>query len=176
MTPNESLKPCPFCGSRAVWFKTGRCIGIECADGMDCPGRAQTNVYDPEHRQTVIEQWNLRAPSPLMQNGPEGETVAQVDKSPETQGLAVDKYAILQGRPAAVEPTDFDAWWETDGPNTTSVYEAAKSAWEARAPAPISDERIVEIWSPGPSRPVLGKNKIIAFARALLVEAGGRHD
>jgi hypothetical protein len=55
-----TLLPCPFCGCKAVWFKTGRDIGIECEDGFDCPGRAQTNVYDPEHRQDVIAQWNRR--------------------------------------------------------------------------------------------------------------------
>lgn len=54
------LLPCPFCGCKAVWFKTGRDIGIECEDGFDCPGRAQTNVYEPEHREDVIAEWNRR--------------------------------------------------------------------------------------------------------------------
>jgi hypothetical protein len=56
----EKLLPCPFCGCKAVWFKTGRDIGIECEDGFDCPGRAQTNVYEPQYRQDVIAQWNRR--------------------------------------------------------------------------------------------------------------------
>jgi len=57
---SDKLLPCPFCGTSAKWFKTGRDIGIECGDGFDCPGRAQTNVYDPEHRETVIAEWNRR--------------------------------------------------------------------------------------------------------------------
>lgn len=32
--------------------------------------------------------------------------------------------------PAAREPLTFEEWWESDGPNTVSAYEAARSTWE----------------------------------------------
>lgn len=54
------LKRCPFCGEAAQWFKEGRSVGVECLQQEDCPGRAQTNTYDPEHRDLAVDAWNLR--------------------------------------------------------------------------------------------------------------------
>jgi hypothetical protein len=60
-TTNDQLKPCPFCGTPAKWFKTGRDIGIECGEESDCPGNAQTDTYAPEHREACVRTWNRRA-------------------------------------------------------------------------------------------------------------------
>ena len=59
-TPTIPLLPCPFCGSRAQWFRTGREGGVECAELEDCPGRAQTDVYAPEHFDSAAAVWNRR--------------------------------------------------------------------------------------------------------------------
>ena len=60
--PTGNLLPCPFCGSKAKWFKTGRNVGIECGDLDGCPARAQTDVYDIEHKDAAVGQWNMRSP------------------------------------------------------------------------------------------------------------------
>jgi hypothetical protein len=60
-TTNDQLMPCPFCGTPAKWFKTGRDIGIECGEESDCPGNAQTDTYAPEHREACVRTWNRRA-------------------------------------------------------------------------------------------------------------------
>lgn len=38
--------------------------------------------------------------------------------------------APAQPTPDARQPLTFEEWWESAGPNTVSVYEAAKSTWE----------------------------------------------
>lgn len=57
-----NLLPCPFCGSKAQWFRTGRDVGVECGNGDGCPARAQTDVYEPENSEAAAGQWNTRAP------------------------------------------------------------------------------------------------------------------
>lgn len=56
----ELIKPCPFCGSPGRWFKTGRDVGIECGDTANCPGNAQTNTFEPEHKESALRTWNRR--------------------------------------------------------------------------------------------------------------------
>ena len=58
--PATPLLTCPFCGHAGKWFRTGRDVGVECADGGDCPGRAQTDVYEPENAEHAAGQWNTR--------------------------------------------------------------------------------------------------------------------
>jgi hypothetical protein len=46
---------------------------------------------------------------------------------------------------ASEHQVDFDAWWESSGPNVTNPYEAAKSAWLASEhPSPSEDRRDAE--------------------------------
>lgn len=58
--PDVPLLPCPFCGMAGKWFRTGSYVGVECADGPDCPGRAQTNVYERQHARMAAGCWNTR--------------------------------------------------------------------------------------------------------------------
>lgn len=58
---NAKLLPCPFCGTKAQWFKNGRSVGVECGNQSECPGLAQTDVYDEEHADIAIDRWNMRA-------------------------------------------------------------------------------------------------------------------
>jgi hypothetical protein len=58
--PDAKLLPCPFCGKKGVWFKTGRDVGIECENHSNCPGSAQTAVYEPEHAEHAVGCWNTR--------------------------------------------------------------------------------------------------------------------
>lgn len=60
MTEAFAIKPCPFCGTPGKWFKTGRDVGIECGDESNCPGNAQTDTYDPEHKELAVNAWNKR--------------------------------------------------------------------------------------------------------------------
>ena len=53
--------------------------------------------------------------------------------------------ALASRDEGADAPADFDAWWQTDGPNTVSAYDAAKSAWYASKQPQgqaVSDEQI----------------------------------
>jgi len=58
--PDVPLLPCPFCGSAAQWFRTGRDVGVECSQIEDCHGRAQTDVYEPENALAAAGRWNTR--------------------------------------------------------------------------------------------------------------------
>ena len=58
---DEQLLPCPFCGSAAAWFKNGASHGIECGNETDCPGNAQTETWDKEHKYFALTAWNTRA-------------------------------------------------------------------------------------------------------------------
>jgi Restriction alleviation protein Lar len=58
--PPIALLPCPFCGAAGKWFRTGRDVGVECAQLEDCHGRAQTDVYEPEFAEAAAGRWNTR--------------------------------------------------------------------------------------------------------------------
>jgi Restriction alleviation protein Lar len=58
--PTMALLPCPFCGAAGKWFRTGRDVGVECAQLEDCHGRAQTDVYEPEFAEAAAGRWNTR--------------------------------------------------------------------------------------------------------------------
>lgn len=59
---------------------------------------------------------------------------------------AIAALEALTQRPAAqTEREAFEEWWESDGPNTSSPYEAAMSAWEAgRASLPAPQQATPE--------------------------------
>jgi Lar family restriction alleviation protein len=123
----DELKPCPFCGRNAVWFKTGRDIGIECGDGFDCPGRAQTNVYGPEHRQDVIDQWNRRATPEAAE--PVAEVVAQ---EPYLDGTPRGNTLRWAGRNCE---NDFPAGTKLYAGRAPTDSQAGRDAVEARSQA-----------------------------------------
>lgn len=73
-----------------------------------------------------------------------------------------------------------DALAEAEKAEPVSEDPMIEAAWkrftaELENPSPLTDEEILEIWSPSldgsVQRPILGKNKILAFARAVLAYA-----
>jgi hypothetical protein len=126
--PLPELLHCPFCGCKAVWFKTGRDIGIECEDGFDCPGRAQTNVYAPENRQDVIAEWNRRVDL----NGNDIRDLADIEsvtpplRDPRMEPF--DRCGPLAGMIAAFEAKFGQSWTDKDWRTETSVWAAAWAA------------------------------------------------
>lgn len=76
---------------------------------------------------------------------PAAPTAQQLESAAKVcDGFAApDMAAALRGQsPAAqTEREAFEAWWESDGPNTSSPYEAAMSGWEAgRASLPAPQQ------------------------------------
>lgn len=60
---NEKLKPCPFCGGKAVMHKIGTVYTLEC---LDCGGSLFKNT-----KTEVIAAWNRRVC--VKQNGGKAE-------------------------------------------------------------------------------------------------------
>ena len=69
------------------------------------------------------------------------------------QGYQQGKADALTQRPAAqTEREAFEAWWESDGPNTSSPYDAAMSGWNAgRASLPAPQQATPDL-ADGPAR------------------------
>jgi Lar family restriction alleviation protein len=168
MTPNETaereLKPCPFCGSTNIKFYNYAHARdpdsfYQCADCGTIPGK-HVNGEEAARR-----EWNRRAASPLMQNGPKGEALSLAELAERFAGCDCPEIVGKVSRPAAVERTAQD--WKH--PMTLAECVAAESA-----PAPISDERILAIYAATQARrKEIGypADILLAFARALLAEA-----
>lgn len=54
----KKLKPCPFCGGRAILRHDSSGCYVECGNGM-CSVMPTTWYFDEEEK--VIEAWNRRA-------------------------------------------------------------------------------------------------------------------
>ena len=77
--------------------------------------------------------------------------------------------AALTQRPAAqTEREAFEAWWESDGPNTSSPYDAAMSGWNAGRASLLDPQQATSGWSYAQVR-VVDENtvdigRVVAFA------------
>lgn len=75
----------------------------------------------------------------------------------------------LTQRPAAqTEREAFEAWWESDGPNTSSPYDAAISGWNAGRSSLPAPQQATPGWSYTQTRRVdentLDIGRVVAFA------------
>ena len=52
------LKPCPFCGSEAIW-NTGKGVFISCGN-EECMAGGYAGLDTPESRKHLSEAWNTR--------------------------------------------------------------------------------------------------------------------
>jgi Lar family restriction alleviation protein len=59
---SEELKPCPFCGSDAVMGKIGGFDQFYYVDCTDC----ETGTGGVDSETEAADQWNRRAPDPLL--------------------------------------------------------------------------------------------------------------
>ena len=110
------------------------------------------------------------------------------------QAKAMFEYCLQDTHPAAPVEQKPVLWMQSNHFNTFRMKHTGSSMMLARcshmkamddfvplyehpaAPITISDERILELWSGDSTgtRPVMGKNKVLAFARAILAEVQGK--
>ena len=61
----------------------------------------------------------------------QGSAYCNAREDEDDEVIAALERALTQRPAAQTEREAFEAWWESDGPNTSSPYEAAMSGWEA---------------------------------------------
>jgi len=181
-TDDIKLLPCPFCGGPARFSRNDELVNVRCEgwNPGECLG-AGPNCY------TEVEAaagWNRRAAV---------EADRQHRGEPEIRRLLCVAYAgaaaYMDDGEAQDNRTapfiDFlrDSPAEIQRKMTERTRKAAVEADRDNHLADVrkmvpSDVDILELWSGDPthSRPIMGKDKVLAFARALLSKYGNRHE
>jgi len=107
---SESLKPCPFCGSRDQQIKTGMIDGKHPVSAVYCMACGGSGAY-AEIQDHAIESWNRRFPDETP--APAGPRVLVVGNDRETERKLAEmarRYDVVSEEEKAAPPEAARRW------------------------------------------------------------------